>query len=164
MMSVDTSPICDRIQETIATGERANADHLASCAACRGVAEAARRAGDLRAGETAPLSPGFRARLMAGGKARFAQRRRRRRTFSALGAAAAAGGLWMALSTAGHQQVVPAQPVAATPDRAYAAPAGEIDALLAPAARWDYVEEPLEPYRQLAGSIEAADSDTGGAP
>jgi hypothetical protein len=169
-------PTCDRIQQAIAAGEIvAEADHLPSCAACSGVAEAARRAADLRVEGSAPLSPGFRARLMAGGKAKLAMRRRRQWRFTALGAAAAAGVLWIALSSSENRQATTedlALPVVgpaagelgeeeAVPDPA------EIDALLAPAARWSYVEEPLEPYRQLAESrefVDATDSETGGAP
>ena len=166
----DTSSICDRVQDAIAAGDpAAHADHLASCAACRGIAEAARRATDLRADTSASLSPGVRARLMAGGRARSARRRRRQRTFTALGAAAAAGALWFGLSSTDRRpptvETLPlAQASGDSEDEAFAPPAAEIDALLAPTARWDYVEEPLDPYRRLAGSIEAADSETGGVP
>ncbi len=163
--------MCDRVQEAIAAGEpAADADHLASCAACRGIADAARRASALRGDGAAPLSPGFRARLMAGGKARLASRRRRQRATVALGAAAAAGALWVALSPGQTRPSAVAEPPPATElageldDGVYAPSKAEIDALLAPSVRWDYVEEPLDPYRRLAGSIEAADSETGGAP
>jgi hypothetical protein len=166
MTDVRTSAICDQVQEAIAAGEEPDAAHMASCTACRRIREVVSRAADLREDAAVPLSHGFRARLMAGGKARFARRRRRQRTFTALGAAAAAAALWVALSS-GDVAPPPALPshVASQPEESgLAPPAAEIDALLAPTARWDYVEEPLEPYHRLARSIEAADSDNGGTP
>jgi Spy/CpxP family protein refolding chaperone len=155
--------MCDQVQEAIAAGEEADADHLASCAACCGITRAARRASELRGETAARLSPGFRARMMAGGKARFARRRRRQRTFAALGAAAAAGALWVALSsgeTSRAAQVSP--PVApAAEESTFAPPAAELAALLAPAGRWDQIEEPLAPYGRLAGSIEGRAGELG---
>jgi hypothetical protein len=99
-------------------------------------------------------------------------RRRRQWQFTALGAAAAAGALWIALSSSVHRPAATKLPVVAPAagelgEEEAAPDTAEIDALLAPAARWSYVEEPLEPYRQLAESREfsdATDSETGGAP
>lgn len=104
------------------------------------------------------LSPGVRARMMAGGKARFVRRRRRQRAFAALGAAAAAGALWVAMASGETRRAV-SPPVAPSEESAFAPP--EMDALLAPAGRWDQIEEPLAPYGRVAGSIEERAAELG---
>jgi len=178
-MSASRDLRCERIQEAIAAGETlfaADADHLKSCIDCGGIAEAARRAGELLPDRSAELAQGFRARLLVGGRARNAARTRRRHVTVGLGAAAALGAaLWMAMPLgSGHRtggaRAAAADGVSASAARSAGDPAEvlpsqrELDALLAPAARWDFVEEPLAPYRMLAESMEASDRDPGGSP
>ncbi len=178
-MSASRDVRCERIQEAVAAGETlltADADHVTSCADCGGIAEAARRAGELLPDRSAELAQGFRARLLAGGRARNAARTRRRHVSVGFAAAAALGAaLWIAIPLAGDRATGGARAAAGAGVRASAARSAgdlaevlpserEIDALLVPAARWDVVEEPLAPYRMLAESMESSGSDPGGSP
>jgi hypothetical protein len=172
------------VQRAIAAGAQlsvADADHLASCVECTGVVEAARRARDLLAESPAELARGFRTRLLAGGAARHRARKRRQRAVLALGTAAAAAGLWIALwpreeqdraepatrAPAASRTARAAEPASATQTAGAAEPPAadpQIDLLLAPAARWDLVEQPLAAYQILADAAEQSDTDGGGTP
>jgi len=156
---------CRRIEEAVAAGEPLGADdaaHAASCESCRAVAATAKGVRELWPDRSAELARGFRARFRAGGHARIEKRARRRRAGLIAGAVATAGALWLALPRVDREPATPrvsavapaATPPSAPPEAPLAPPStAELDALLAPAARWELVEEPLAPYQQLADAV-----------
>jgi hypothetical protein len=161
-----SSTLCQTITERIAAGEAlapAQAEHVEACPACARVATLPRLLARAARHDAAP-APGFASRMTAGAQARYVVRRRNRYVRSAA-AAAAVVVLGAGFGSWAHERVQQ-RPAAVTMPIDYGPwpardtePARTVeqdlvglldtDSALEYSARWDTIEEPLAPIRDL---------------
>lgn len=148
---------CDRIAETVVSGEALTADdraHLDGCAACQRLTSLP---GMLAASASAPAPrPGFSARMMVAGRQRLGQRRRRRIAGVSLAlVAAAASAVMIDRQLIRHADQPATLGASAVPDAAALDDEllQDLESLrhapMAPVARWDDIEAPVHRYYVL---------------
>ncbi len=150
---------CDVIAEAVVMGELLSADdqgHVDGCAACRRLTALPALLAATTSAE--PPRPGFSARMMAATRERLDQRRRRRFATFTFGLAAAAASAVAVdrrfVRDHGSTVAEPALPSASTgepvdPELRAALESLSFKRAMAPVAKWNDIERPIQNYRVL---------------
>ncbi|HEU4732374.1 MAG TPA: hypothetical protein VFT22_30980 [Kofleriaceae bacterium] len=156
--------MCDQVAERVALGESLGelAEHVESCASCRGLVGTSRQLGAVHHAVDPGL--GFTARMTVGAQHRLAVRRRRRVALG-LAATVATGALGVFVVTHSEEpqpaaiqlpaRPRPSEPPAAADDADLAAlvQLADVDHASRVSARWSEIKKPLAPYRKLLQGV-----------